>query len=1610
MELASLLERTLFLSINRCRIRIIVLLLIFGVSVMGGNAESILLNGNFKFSVAGSLPDKWTMSDNAFWKAQNSDLVTVNRGEEGNFLTVTNNNSKKGISVSSPLVMLDGEKKIQLKVRYRLANLKKGLKSWQTASIRLNFFDKQGKRVKRYDKIDIKEDCEWKTTEKIINVPSQTVNFSVAVVMDVSCGTLDVAEITVTDVSPGKNSPLKSYKKEPPVVKTSENRSEMIYNSAWKFTPKFAKDKKSSSGYIYVPGAWTIRHSWKRPLLGGIIEYPKDKSWNKNSLKNCYAATYERTIFIPESWKGKSIVLEIDRVCTDAVVFINNRKAGQIYWPAGTVNLTKFVKPGKNYQLKIDVVAQSDREFVENFNNYDGKKVKAKIYNRGITGNVILKAEPVGMKIDNVFIKTSVRKKQITFQLQMERIAPGRNINFKFQITSLDGKTVKTFQAKAVSKASNQYEFSFDWKNPKLWSYRQPNLYYANITADSGRQTDELKERFGFREIRVAGRNILLNEKPFRMRVGMTDVTRTGGMKSILSRVLKNMIDSNFNIFEIIPDNFYERGTADFRNNWADAADELGIPAMMPALNFDSFIPWGSVGKPEDIEKWNRVMVKDWKKLRNHPSIFFMISGFNRFSNAEDQNPMKLGNQKKLYEYSSNYNKKLGKLGDTIMERMHKFDPSRIHISHQSGTVGDILTVNMYLGLTPLQEREEWLSEWVKSGDRPFTAIEFGCPSVLNMNRGREGGMPSSAYSEPLMTEFCAIYQGEDAFKTESHDYRKAIKQHWRDTRKYKSWHANPSITKSPAYRKLMDLFLNNTWKSWRSWGMTGGLLPWEMKSFCWNVRSDAGTRPTEPYIPFRKEPYAPAISLKFYNSFAPERRLPGGDLLVKLNAPELAWIAGRKTNFTEKDHNYYGSGQLEKQVVLINDNNQSQPFQYTAKISVDGKVIDEKSGSGTIGTASNLFFPIDAKLPKTVKQTPGKIVLNAEIGGKKLTDTFDFTVYPKLAISRNIMLSIYDTDGKTRNVLKNMGYRVRSWNGTAEISSHVLIIGADMLKNMPQSSMNIIERFTANGGVAIFMENAPEILREKFNFRYSRHVSRRAFPVKSAFKGYSSDMLKDWRGCSTTVPARAGVEMQKKLDKFPKYGFHWNNTGAVASSMIEKPHCTSWTPLFQGEFSLNYTPLMEMKYEKGLVILNSYDLVNRTSPDPAARKLLADIISYAESNKPDKNKRQCFYLGNDADYNFLRKLQLNVDRVKNIPESTDSLLIVGRDYNIDQKALSNFIQQGGNAVILPRSKGKFGPFTIAPGVYSINKTLPDWKILRGLSITDFYLKTDFKCDLISTAGDDSRMALHGAIGFVKSGKGLAVLIQITPDMLNSEKYDYYRYASWGWTRALSQIITNLGGSFAADKKFFTLRKADKRFQAIPLPLEWKAEFERKVSTCNGKSSRLKDVDNVGVKKQWHTCNFDDSRWRKLQAGKYWEAQGDYWIDANGVVWYRCKVHVPESWKGKALVLSLGAIDDMDTAYFNGVEVGATNKANNKTYWAAKRKYKIKPEIIKYGQDNTIAVRVFDDWGNGGFYSNPEELKLSILRKNEVDSYDIYASGFSESGVDGDDPYRYVRW
>ncbi len=116
------------------------------------------------------------------------------------------------------------------------------------------------------------------------------------------------------------------------------------------------------------------------------------------------------------------------------------------------------------------------------------------------------------------------------------------------------------------------------------------------------------------------------------------------------------------------------------------------------------------------------------------------------------------------------------------------------------------------------------------------------------------------------------------------------------------------------------------------------------------------------------------------------------------------------------------------------------------------------------------------------------------------------------------------------------------------------------------------------------------------------------------------------------------------------------------------------------------------------------------------------------------------------------------------------------------------------------------------------------------------------------------------------------------------------------------------------------------------------------------------DPTNEGLSKNFHQPDYLDDDWQTLKAGTSWSQQG---IRYGGYAWYRQQLAIPTEMTGAPLQLELARIPYEDEVWVNGVRIGGL-RGEYKFQNVEDRLYTAPPSVLRYGQTNTIAIRV---WG-----------------------------------------------
>lgn len=279
--------------------------------------------------------------------------------------------------------------------------------------------------------------------------------------------------------------------------------SSITLNGTWKFNPspdwKIYSSSEFHTGWadIKVPGEWTMQ--------GFYVE------------KRARAA-YQTTFKVPEEWAGKRIILRFDGVYSDAIVWVNGKKAAAHIGGFNVFesDITPFLKKGMN-TLTVGVMNESLADTLSCGTQYAAHPLG------GIPRKVTLFSLPE-FHISDIFISTDLDEQYLNAKLKIEMDFSNTNKGLKdgklqIDLLSPDGKVVA---GKAVNVSLTDYnELSetilLEVLNPLKWNAEYPNLYKLRLQLSSIAGSEVIEKNIGFRELEVVGNQLFLNGTPIKL-------------------------------------------------------------------------------------------------------------------------------------------------------------------------------------------------------------------------------------------------------------------------------------------------------------------------------------------------------------------------------------------------------------------------------------------------------------------------------------------------------------------------------------------------------------------------------------------------------------------------------------------------------------------------------------------------------------------------------------------------------------------------------------------------------------------------------------------------------------------------------------------------------------------------------------------------------------------------------------------------------------------------------------------------------------------------------------------------------------------------------------
>ena len=1115
---------------------------------------------------------------------------------------------------------------------------------------------------------------------------------------------------------------------------STPTRERLCINGLWRWQPAAGVAETipaKSWGHLRVPESWPglIQKAGRPPRrVGGQIFYPQP-SWEKEALGGVDAAWHQREITIPREWAGRRITLYAEYLNSYAVVYVDGSKAGEMRYPAGEVDLTSLCHPGRTHVLSILVKAMPLSAVMMNFgDSASPKNVQGSVARRGLCGDVYLVSTPAGPRITDVKIDTSVRRWQITFEAALAAL--DANAEYVLHAQIKDGnRLAKEFTSRPFQQSDlidGRIRITEHWRPEKLWDTHTPQNQYelslSLLDASGKRRDSALPVRFGFREFWIDGRDFYLNGT----RIYLSAIPLDNGMggSAFASYEATRATLQRFKSFGI---NFvYTEGTADAvlgssnlacdpgaHNSYSEvlrAADDEGMLLSFSQPHFGHY-NWDA----PDADKTNgyaRHAEFYVRVAQNHASVVCYSTSHNACGYSEDMNPDLIDGIQDPREPWALRNSARALRAEAIIGRI---DPSRFVYHHASGNLGTMHAINFYVNWVPVQEMSDWFEHWATFGVKPVFTCEYSAPFLWDwsMYRGwykgkREFGSAVAPW-EFCVAEWNAQFLGDSAYNL-SEEEKTNLRWEAEQFRKGRPWQRfdYPYSLNSqtfPEQFRVIAMYLTDNWRAFRTWGMSAS-SPWEYRSYWTRPAVERGRDDLKLEVdwdklqrPGPRPVYVREEEAKAQLSYHPSDYKPtvAAEALYRNNMPLLAYIGGKPAAFTSKDHNFLPGEAAEKQLIIINDSRVSVTANCEWSLALPRPI--NGNTKITLPPGEQKRIPLKLDLPADL--APGRYELRATVifgAGETQKDSFFIDVLPKPAAQQaTVKIALFDPKGETAKLLDGMGVRWERVEAGANLSAYdTLVIGKGAL-TLDGAAPDVTR--VRDGLKVIVFEQTGDVLEKRFGFRVAEYGMRWVFkraPEHAVLAGIGEEHLRDWRGESTTLPPRLKYEKSRTVfngSPTVKWAgipvtrvWRAGNRGNVASALIEKPASGDFLPILDGGYSLQYSPLMEYREGKGMVLFCQMDVNGRTESDPAAGALAGNIVRYVSNWKPGPS-RKVVYSGDAAGKSYLESAGVAPAAYDGGELSAGQVLVVGpgggQKLAPKAEAIAGWLKSGGHVLAI---------------------------------------------------------------------------------------------------------------------------------------------------------------------------------------------------------------------------------------------------------------------------------------------------------------------------------------
>lgn len=397
---------------------------------------------------------------------------------------------------------------------------------------------------------------------------------------------------------------------------TAAPRDVHSLNFGWQFE---APDGSKSE--INVPHDFLISQPWVAPdeKDKGNANDPAaniKSRLSSRAFKEMGQGIYRKNIFVPDSLKGKRILLDFEGIMLRGEAFLNGARIGGTDY--GYLGFECDVTDKLKYGADNELVVTADTGEPLNSRWYTGAGLYRDV-------NMIVTDKDMHFNRHGLYVTTpDVGADSATIKLVVDANVgkPNNGADVKIDIVDPDGKVVVSETQKLKFNPKwRSHEFELDGvsvANPALWDCDTPNMYTAEVSllrAD-GSVADKISSPFGIRTIEISPEfGLKLNGKKVLLKGNANHHT----LGALGAAAYPRAIEKRVQLLKDFGFNHIRTSHNPYSDDFLDICDRNGI--LVVDEIYDKWLKQYVGGKNEWETQWQHDIPEWIKRDRNHPSV-----------------------------------------------------------------------------------------------------------------------------------------------------------------------------------------------------------------------------------------------------------------------------------------------------------------------------------------------------------------------------------------------------------------------------------------------------------------------------------------------------------------------------------------------------------------------------------------------------------------------------------------------------------------------------------------------------------------------------------------------------------------------------------------------------------------------------------------------------------------------------------------------------------------------------------------------------------------------------------------------------------------------------